>query len=270
MGPLLFNINMTDLFYECEENDIAHYADNTTPYSCGTYNPTVISELQGISTKVFHWFGNNHMKAIPGKCHLFLGTKRPEVISIDGIQITSSTAKTLLDITIDSELNFENHLSAIYNKMSRKTNVLRWIANYMPQEKRRILMKTFIKSQFNYCPLIWMFHSQTINNKINRLNERALRIVYSDFKSSFEGLLMKGNSFSIYERNIQSLTIEIYKFFNGLSPSFLKNFFHKNISNNYDLQIIENFIPEILNQLDMELKLFHVRHLNLEQSSRNY
>ena len=181
MGPLLFNINMTDLFYECEENDIAHYADNATPYSCGTYNPTVISELQGISTKVFHWFGNNHMKANPGKCHLFLGTKRPEVISIDGIQITSSTAKTLLDITIDSELNFENHLSAIYNKISRKINILRWIANYMPQEKRRILMKTFIKSQFNYCPLIWMFHSQTINNKINRLNERALRIVYSDF-----------------------------------------------------------------------------------------
>ena len=106
----------------------------------------------------------------------------------------------------------------------------------MPLEKHRTVMKTLIESQFNYRPLIWMFHSQTINNKINRLHERALRIVYSDFKSSFEGLLMKGNSFSIHERNIQSLTIEIYKFFNGLSPSFLKNFFHKNISNNYDLQ----------------------------------
>ena len=81
-----------------------------------------------------------------------------------------------------------------------------------------------------------MFHSRTITNKTNRLHERVLRIVYSDFKSSFEGLLMKGNSFSIHERNIQSLTIEIYKIFNGLSPSFLKNFFHKNISNNYDLQ----------------------------------
>ena len=97
-------------------------------------------------------------------------------------------------------------------------------------------MKTFIESQFNYCPLIWMFHSRTINNKINRLHERALRIVYSDFKSSFEGLLMKDNSFSIHERNIQSLAIEIYKFLNGLSPSFLNNVFHKNISNSYDLR----------------------------------
>ena len=54
---------MIDLFYECEENDIANYADDTTPYSCVTDIPTVISELQSISTKVFNWFGNNHMKA---------------------------------------------------------------------------------------------------------------------------------------------------------------------------------------------------------------
>ena len=52
LGPQLFNINMIDLFYECEENDIASYADDTTPYSCGTDIPTVISELQDISAKV--------------------------------------------------------------------------------------------------------------------------------------------------------------------------------------------------------------------------
>ena len=52
LGPLLFNINMIDLFYECEENDIASYTDDTTPYSCGTDIPTVISELQDISAKV--------------------------------------------------------------------------------------------------------------------------------------------------------------------------------------------------------------------------
>ena len=120
--------------------------------------------------------------------------------------------------------------------MSRKINALGRIANSMSLEKRRIVMKTFIESQFNYCPLIWMFHSRTINNKINRLHERALRIVYSDFKSTFEGLLRKGKSFSIHEINIQSLAIEIYKSLNGLSPSFLNNVFHKNISNSYDLR----------------------------------
>ena len=72
------------------------------------------------------------MKANPGKCHLLLGTKSPEVVSIDGKQISSSTAETLLGITIDSELNFGNHLCPIYNKVSRRINALRRIANYMP------------------------------------------------------------------------------------------------------------------------------------------
>ena len=60
--------------------------------------------------------------------------------------------------------------------------------------------------------------------------------VYTDFKSSFNSLLMIDNSFSIYERNIQGLAIEIWTFLNGLSPSIWNNVFHKNISNSYDLR----------------------------------
>ena len=164
------------------------------------------------------------MKANSDKSYLLLNTKSPDDVSTDGIQITSITAETLLGITIDPELNLENYLSAICNKVSRKINALGRIANYMPLEKRRIVMKTFIESQLNYCPLIWTFHSQTINNKINRLHERALWIVYSDFKSSFEGILMKDKSFSIHERNNQTLATDIYTFLNGLSPSFLNVF----------------------------------------------
>ena len=135
------------------------------------------------------------MKAYPGKCDQLLSSKSPEVVSIDRRQTTSSFAETILGITIDSELNFENRRSALCNKVSRKMNALGRIINYMPLEKRSIVMKTFIESQFNYCQLIWMLHSRTINNKINHLHQRALRIVCSDFKSSFEVLLIKDNSF---------------------------------------------------------------------------
>ena len=84
--------------------------------------------LDRILNTVFHkaqlWFGNNHMKANPGICHLSLSTKSLEVVFIDRIQITSTTAETLLGITIDSEVNFENQLSAICNKVKRKINAL--------------------------------------------------------------------------------------------------------------------------------------------------
>ena len=54
-----------------------------------------------------------------------------------------------------------------------------------------------------------MLHSRTLNSKINRLHERALRIVRSDYKSSSTTLLEKDSSFLIHHRNIQSLAIEI-------------------------------------------------------------
>ena len=77
--------------------------------------------------------------------------------------------------------------------------------------KRRILMNSFFNLKFNYCPLVWMFHSRSINNKINRLRERVLRIVYSDFKSSFENLLEQDGSVSIHVKNMQILATEMFK-----------------------------------------------------------
>ena len=81
-------------------------------------------------------------------------------------------------------------------------NALCRIASSMSLEKRRTLIKAFIKSQFNYCLLIWMLHSRTLNNKINSIGERALWTVYSDYKSSFNELLDKDGSLTIHQKNV--------------------------------------------------------------------
>ena len=81
----------------------------------------------------------------------------------------------------------------------------------MTVKYKKILMKSFFESQFEYCPLIWMFYSKGINNKINHLHERALRTIYKDNTSTFEELLEKDHSFSVQHRNIQSLAIELFK-----------------------------------------------------------
>ena len=66
-----------------------------------------------------------------------------------------------------------------------------------------MIMKAFIESQFGYCPLLWMFHSRGLNNKMNRMHKKALRITYNGKASSFPKLLEKDNSVTIHHRNIK-------------------------------------------------------------------
>ena len=89
-------------------------------------------------------------------------------------------------------------------------------------------MNAFFKSQISYCPLSWIFHSPTLNNSINRLHKRYLRIKYNDNTSSFADLLEIANSVSVHHRNIQVLATELYKFVNGLSPKLVSNCFKLN------------------------------------------
>ena len=176
LGPLLFNIDLIE---------IASSADDTTPYSCADDILSVITQLQSTASKLFSWFTNNHMKVNPGKCHILLSTKNATDVHLEGACITSSSCGKLLGITIDSDLKFDKNISDLCDKVSKKINALCRVTGYMSLEKRRIVTKTFVESQFNYCPLIWKLHSRILNNTINRLHERALRIVYSDYKSSF-------------------------------------------------------------------------------------
>ena len=83
-----------------------------------------------------------------------------------------------------------------------------------------------LTSQFhNYCPLVWIIHSKKLNKKINKLHERALRIVYGDHKTKFSELLNIDKSVTIHQRNLQYLLIEIYKVKKGISPTIMNEIF---------------------------------------------
>ena len=86
-------------------------------------------------------------------------------------------------------------------------------------------MKSFVTFQFGYCPLIWMLHSRRLNNKINSIHKRALRITYQDRISTFQELLNKDNSVSIHHINLQVLATEMSKIHRGLSPDILREIF---------------------------------------------
>ena len=92
LGPLLFDKNSIDMFYECK--DIENYADDTTPYACASEKNTVISELQITASKLFTWFSNSHMKSNPEKTHLLLSSKTPKKV-FGGVLVESSSTEKI-------------------------------------------------------------------------------------------------------------------------------------------------------------------------------
>ena len=97
-------------------------------------------------------------------------------------------------------------------------------------------IKAFIASEFGYYPLVWMFHSRNWNSQVNKVHERALRIVYQDYAFSFTELLQNDNSTTIHNRNIQLLVTELSKVKNGLPQPFMNEIFVENVQHYYDLR----------------------------------
>ena len=112
----------------------------------------------------------------------------------------------------------------------------------MDTKKLRVLMKAFITSQFSYCSLAWMFHSRTLKNRINKVHERALRLVYkNETFLYFDDLLKRYRSVNIHQKNLQILATEIYNTKNDLGPKIMKDTFHfiqkpHNLRNDPELQ----------------------------------
>ena len=102
------------------------------------------------------------MKANPGKCHVILSSITQREIRFANTSIASSPCEKLLGITLDSELKFEEHINKICNIVNKKLNGLHRIRSHM------------------------MFYTRNFNNKINGLHEKALRIVYGNYKPKFD------------------------------------------------------------------------------------
>ena len=190
LGPLLFNIYPSELFQFFENSDIANNADDKSPLSCETDNPSLFQKLEKDSGTLLGWIRNNALKANPDKFHLLLSDNDEEYLIMVANFIIQNTKseKLLLGIIFDNGLTFNSHVSEICSKANQKLHALSGVCNCMNFTQRKILLQAFTHPPFGYCPLVWMFHSRKLNSRINNIHERAFRIVHNDFVSSFAEL----------------------------------------------------------------------------------
>ena len=129
-----------------------------------------------------------------------------ETFVYDNIEMKNSKEEKILGVIIDNKLRFKSHVKNLCKKASQKIWALSRLINYLNDSKKKMIFNALIKSQFSYCPLVWMFCSRQTNNMINKIHERVL-----NNHSDFEAMLRNMNDITIHHRNIQIPIIELFK-----------------------------------------------------------
>ena len=191
LGPLLFNIYINDIFYIINDVNIANFADDSSPFIFNKCITEVLNLLEGDSKKLYLWYKLNWLKPNSDKYHLLLSNHDKSLeLTVYNDKVKNSSEEKLLGVTFDNDFSRVAHVKNMCKKASKKLHALYRVCRYITLNQRTIIMKTFIESQFGYCPLIWIFHgNRTLNNTMNNIQERALRLVYTDYRSTYDQLL---------------------------------------------------------------------------------
>ena len=104
-------------------------------------------------------------------------------------KMINSKEVEILGIKIDRKLSFHQHIKSISKKAGQKLSALLRTSLYLKNDRKKVTYNTMIKSQFNYCPLVWMFCSKKSNNMIKKVQEGALRLTYKGNENNFQTLL---------------------------------------------------------------------------------
>ena len=148
-----------------------------------------------------------------------------EYISIDQKNIKTSSSLKLLGVHVDDKLNFNLHITKICRSAANQLHALIRLRMFLNFEEKKTLINSYFYSNFNYCPLVWMFSSAKSLNKVKSLQKRALCFLYEDYVSSYEELLQKAGKETMKVNRLRSLCIEIYKLINNINPMYMNEIF---------------------------------------------
>ncbi len=108
----------------------------------------------------------------------------PNTLEICETQIRREAEVNLLGITVDDQLKFNKHIDILCKKAARQLNVMYRFKGIFNFKEKETVYNTFILANFNYCPIVWHFCGKMSTKKIELIQERALRFLLDDQKST--------------------------------------------------------------------------------------
>ena len=213
--------------------------------------------------------------------------KSDKTLSINDLDIANTELIKLLGVHIDENLNFTEHISKLCIKAGQKVEVLSRLRNLIPCKAKLLLYKSFIVPYITYCHLTWHFCKSSYNRKLERIQERALRVIYKSHSATYEELLRRADIPSLYNRRLQDITVLMCKVKHSLVPDCVSELLVRKVSahslrndfvprfettryGKHSVRYLEPFLWSKLNENQRDspgLRIFinEIRKLNLDE-----
>ena len=237
LGPSLFNIFINDIYGFINKASLFNYADDNTLAFTSSNLDEIKTVLTNETQTAIEWFKLNMMEANPDKFQVMLLSKKETNSSfhldVNGSTLIGESNVKLLGITIDSQMKFVNHTNILCSKAARQLNAVCRLKTFLDTESRLSVVRSFVTSNFSYCPVIWHFSGAAANGKMERILRRALRIISLDSVLTHESLLTKYDLCPLKTYRERCFALEVFKIKNSLAPKYLEDLIKiRNVSHN--------------------------------------
>ena len=139
----------------------------------------------------------------------FSCTEHSTNLNLNGKIIRTSDSLKILGVTLDNKLNCNEHINDVCNKASQRVGVIMRLRNLIPTMAKLVLFKSAILPYLTYCHLVWHFCRASDSRRLERIQERGLRAVYKDTKSSYHQLLNRANLPTLLNRRLQDMCTNV-------------------------------------------------------------
>ena len=218
LGPILFIIYINDLIEHCDSgSDIFLFADDAKIFSLVSKKEDCITLQQDLD-KFNDWIGKWLLSLNVGKCKTVSIGKNNEIFStytISGHIIDKVQTIKDLGVVFDSRLKFDEHIDEKVNKAYQMLGIIKRNFIHLTPDSFVVLYKALVRSHLEYAVSVWNPHYQFLIEKLEKVQKRATKLVFTVKSLNYEERLRKLNLPTLKFRRIRGDMIEVYKIFNG-------------------------------------------------------
>lgn len=239
LGPLLFLVYINDLPCVIKNSKVSMYADDTSIYHFSKDITQLTEAINEDLRKLDTWLKGNKLSLNVTKTHSMLITtkhkkKHLEISnqtfqpSIRETRVEVASNTKYLGVQIDENLTWKEQIKTVTAKASRAIGFLKYAKKYLPAGVVKTLYSSIVEPHFQYCCSVWGCCNSTDILQLQRLQNRAARVVTnSQFDAPSKPLIQSLGWHTIKELIDRQTKLMVFKCINDLAPTYLCNLFTK-------------------------------------------